>query len=213
MLYIATAKFCDATPCRLVNSYAYTNTDGVTSQKCLLVVRKECNPQMFRITMAFSPVLPARPRGTPSLLYNGTGVHPFTPKSGRYVTLTTYIPLLPRLGMCGAIPPLPTCVNDVTFSYLSTTESSPSFYKHSSPQQFLWTEIFDDPLSRDGRTVGLFLTAWTMSRFEELNCKFTASKIGRGMAQIVSRLPITCRHGFKPRQVYMEFVVDQTALE
>jgi hypothetical protein len=35
MLYIArklaTAKFCNSTPCRLVNSYAYTNTDGVIS--------------------------------------------------------------------------------------------------------------------------------------------------------------------------------------
>jgi hypothetical protein len=64
MLYIArgiaTVKFCDATPCRLVNNYAYTNTDGVISQKYLLVVRRVCNPQVFRNTMPFCPFLPDR---------------------------------------------------------------------------------------------------------------------------------------------------------
>jgi len=34
------------------------------------------------------------------------------------------------------------------------------------------------------------MTAWPMSRVEELKCKLTASKIGRGMVQMVSRLPL-----------------------
>ena len=43
----------------------------------------------------------------------------------------------------------------------------------------------------DGRPVsGYRMTAWPMSQVEELNCRFTASKIGRGMVQMVSRLPL-----------------------
>jgi len=34
------------------------------------------------------------------------------------------------------------------------------------------------------------MTAWPMSRVGELNCKLTASKIGRGMVQMISRLPL-----------------------
>ena len=168
MLYIArglaTEKFCDATPCRLVNSYAFTNTDGVISHKYLLVVMKVCNPQWLG---TWSPSVQSFQTGTgpthpPAQRYRGSSLYP---NSGRYVTFTTYSPLLPRLRMCGAMPPLPTCVNDTALNYLSTRESSPSFYIHFCPEQFLWTGNCDDPLSCDGRTLGLFLiTDWLHGR-------------------------------------------------
>ena len=124
-----------------------------------------CKPEVFTNKTSISPVLPDRHWGPPTLLYNGTGVLPFSPNSGRYVTLVTYIFLHPTLRMRGAMPPFRTYVNDTAPNYLSTRESSPSCCKHFCPEQFLWTENLDDSLSCDGRTVGLFLIAdWLHGR-------------------------------------------------
>ena len=70
--------------------------------------------------MPFSPVLPDRHWGPPSLLYNGTGFIPLplTAVATWPWPLTT--PPLPRLSMCGAVPTLPTCVNDIALNYLVT---------------------------------------------------------------------------------------------
>jgi hypothetical protein len=67
--------------------------------------------------------------------------------------------------MCGAVPTLHTCVND-SLNYLITIVILPLFCKHYCPDQVLGIEDAEDPLSCDGRTLGLFLIAWPMSRVE-----------------------------------------------
>jgi hypothetical protein len=64
---------CSALLC-LVNSYAYTNPDGVISHKYLLVFMKHDKTQVFKNKLLTSPVHSEQLWGRPCLLFNGTAV-------------------------------------------------------------------------------------------------------------------------------------------